>query len=117
MSQGKTIAVINISGTADGKAVRRVTDEIKKFAPQLSFLGISEDVEKLKISVFAYVTEDAQKLGLRADEWITAAMKSTSGKGGGKSGSAQGSIANDSPKTMDLVVSQSNQYIVGKELK
>ncbi len=111
MSSGRKVAVLNIAGIgSDGKAIKRATDEIKKVAPQLSFLGISEDDDK-KLTIFAHVTDEAQRSGLNANEWISAAMKTTSGRGGGKASSAQGSIPSTNLDTSRLVLLQSKEFI------
>lgn len=99
---------------SDGKAIKRATDEIKKIAPELSFLGISEDEDK-KLTIFAHVTEKAQQSGLSANEWVMAAMNSTSGRGGGKGAAAQGSITNVTSSIVELVDIQSKTFVKDRE--
>ena len=57
----------------------------------VSFLVISVEAEK--INAFAFVTDEAQTQGLKANSWITATLSSLGGRGGGKAGQAQGSAA------------------------
>lgn len=66
-------------------------------APEMSYLCIStsteegEEEEDKKVTLFAQCNEAAQQRGLRANEWLSAALSSVGGKGGGKAGMAQGS--------------------------
>lgn len=71
-------------------------------APELSYLCIitPSDPEGAadtgdKISMVAHCSEAAQQRGLRANEWVSAALDSVGGKSGGKAGMAQGSAVAD----------------------
>lgn len=59
----------------------------------MSYLCISASEEEGKVTLFAQCSEAAQQRGLRANEWVGAALASVGGKGGGKAGMAQGSAA------------------------
>ena len=52
---------------------------------------ISTSAEEGKVTLFAQCSEAAQQRGLRANDWVSAALSSVGGKGGGKAGMAQGS--------------------------
>lgn len=69
-------------------------------APNLSFLCISPEAEK--VTVFASVTDEQQKMGLKANEWISATLKASGGRGGGKAALAQGSV-NDASKLVQII--------------
>lgn len=64
-----------------------------------------------KVTIFAVVTDDGQKAsGMKANDWISLALRAVGGKGGGKPGLAQGSavIASDS---MDIILKEANKYL------
>jgi len=86
---GTKTAIFNMNIGSDAKAIKRAIDEISKVSKDLSFLCISADEEK--ITVFAKVTDEAQKTGLKANEWVSTALVACGGRGGGKPGMAQGS--------------------------
>lgn len=60
----------------------------KQTAPEMSYLLVSSDGDK--VSVFAHSVDAA----LKANEWVTAALRDVpGGRGGGKANTAQGSAA------------------------
>jgi alanyl-tRNA synthetase len=48
---------------------------------------------------------------LKANEWFYFALTSIGGKGGGKPGLAQGSVANSSEDQLDIILDQSNDFV------
>ena len=92
VSADKNVMVLNVDIGADSKASQRIVNAIKKAAPQLAFIGLSEEEMGSggKIMAFAIVPEDLIDAGLKADEWVRAALEPCGGRGGGKPGNAQG---------------------------
>ena len=109
-SRGAKSAVLQVNIGSDSKAIKRAIDEIKKTAPDLSFLCIASEVDKL--TVFAVVTDAAQTAGLKANEWVTASIAACGGRGGGKPGMAQGSTAEASK--LNLVLSDATKFASSK---
>lgn len=108
VASGKKIAVLTLNIGSDSKAIKRAVEEFKKVAKDLSFLVVS--AEESKLTVFAYVTEEAQKnMKLSANEWINNTLKAVGGKGGGKSGSAQGSCSDVSK--LSIIVEESRDFL------
>lgn len=56
-------------------------------------MGLSYETESYstKITAFALTTDEAQKSGLQANEWVNACLSDLGGRGGGKGALAQGS--------------------------
>ena len=108
-SSGVKTAVLRIAPNLDGKAIKRIVEEVAKTAPELSFLGVCEEQEK--VNVFAHVTAEAQQSGLTANAWLTATLQSTGGRGGGRAASAQGSAPLTSAGVVDQIVSQGNAFV------
>ena len=114
-------AVLSVAVGSDSKAIKRAVEEIKRAAPGLSFLCLSREPQDAsttaaasggegiasagasgdsgKLTVFCFVSDAAQRsrdeggLGLKANEWLSAALGAVGGRGGGKAGLAQGSVA------------------------
>lgn len=79
-----------------------MTDEVRKVtADGLSFLLLFKDVENSKTAVFAFANDEAQKNGLKANEWVNKALEAVGGRGGGKTNAAQGSV-NDISKVDEI---------------
>ena len=93
VAKGDTTAVFHMEIGSYAKAIKRATEEIKKVAPGLSFLGLSyeSEGETLKITGFSSVTDTAQASGLKANDWVSAVLVPLGGRGGGRPNSAQGS--------------------------
>lgn len=90
---GKRVIVMNLNILADSKASQQVRNEVKKVAPEVAFLGISEEDPGSggKLMAFASVPESIiESAGLKANEWVLAALKVCEGRGGGKPDNAQG---------------------------
>jgi len=92
LTSNKQILVLKVDIGADSKASQRVMNAVKDLAPQIAFLGLSEEEPGSggKIMAFAFVPDALVASGLNADEWVRAALKSCNGRGGGKPSSAQG---------------------------
>lgn len=105
---GTKVAVLQMNIGSDAKAIKRAMDEIRKVAEGLSFMGVAPESDK--ITVFAVVTDQAQAAGLRANEWVAAAVASCGGRGGGKPGMAQGSTPESSK--VDVVLRDANTHII-----
>lgn len=88
---GKTL-VMNVDIGADSKASQMISNAVKKMAPELAFLGVSEEEQGSngKVLAFALVPDSAIELGLKADEWIKTTLEVCGGRGGGKAENAQG---------------------------
>ena len=49
--------------------------------------------------------------GLKANEWVSNTLKAVGGRGGGKPGQAQGSIAATAPEVAQTLLHEANQYM------
>ena len=78
---------------ADAKASQSIANEVKKLAPELAFMGLSEEETGSggKVLCFTSVPDSLiEKFGLKADEWVGNTLESIGGRGGGKPSNAQG---------------------------
>jgi len=85
--------VLNVDIGADSKASQRVMNTVKSEAPELAFMGVSEEEPGSggKVLAFAFVPDSlVESTGLKANEWIEASLEKVGGRGGGKPGNAQG---------------------------
>lgn len=80
--------VLKLDIGSDASIIKLATEEIRKAAPGVAFLGVSADDEKL--SCFAFVPDELTE-SLKANDWVTKTLTSCGGKGGGRPGNAQGS--------------------------
>eukprot|EP00566_Odontella_aurita_P003068 CAMPEP_0113572362 /NCGR_PEP_ID=MMETSP0015_2-20120614/26048_1 /TAXON_ID=2838 /ORGANISM="Odontella" /LENGTH=1024 /DNA_ID=CAMNT_0000475377 /DNA_START=124 /DNA_END=3198 /DNA_ORIENTATION=- /assembly_acc=CAM_ASM_000160 len=89
---GKTALVLEVDIGADSKASQKVLNAAKKLAPDMAFMGLSEEENGSggKLACFAAVPEAMAEGGFRADEWVRSALGVCGGRGGGKPDSAQG---------------------------
>jgi alanyl-tRNA synthetase len=71
-------------------------------APELSFLCISAGDDK--VTVFCQCTAAAQQAGLSANAWVSTVLATAGGRGGGKPGSAQGSVVVPAGTSVDSLV-------------
>ena len=92
---------------SDTKAIKWAVEEMKKVHPDYSFMGISRENDKL--TVFAFVSDAAQRKGMNAHEWVLAVVRACGGKGGGKAALAQGSFSD--PSQAKLVLEEANEYL------
>jgi alanyl-tRNA synthetase len=93
--------VTTVDVQADTKTAQKITNAVKKIAPKLPFLAISEEEPGSggKVLAFAIVPDDVvTSCRLQADDWVRAALGSCSGRGGGKPNSAQA----QAPTCVDL---------------
>jgi alanyl-tRNA synthetase len=77
---------------ADAKASQTIINTVKDLAPDMAFLGVSEEVPGSggKVLAFAVVPDAVTtSSGLQAEGWVLAALQSCNGRGGGRSGTAQ----------------------------
>jgi alanyl-tRNA synthetase len=89
----KQILVLNVDIGADAKASQLVMNTVREIAPDMAFLGLSEEEPGSggKIMAFACVPDAlVDSAAFKADEWIRATLESCGGRGGGKPGNAQG---------------------------
>lgn len=92
LASNKQVLVFNVDIGADSKASQRVMNTVQDLAPDLAFLGLSEEEPGSggKLLAFASVPDSLIDSGLNADEWVRSALESCGGRGGGKPGNAQG---------------------------
>ncbi len=92
VDQGVRTLVLNIDIGADSKASQKVINAVKKIAPGIAFMGLSEEEPGSggKIMAFAIVPDSLVASGLKADEWVRSALDACGGRGGGKPENAQG---------------------------
>lgn len=84
--------VTTVDVQADTKVSLKISNAVKKIAPNLPFLAISEEEPGTggKVLAFAIVPDGVvTSCGLQADDWVRAALESCSGRGGGKPNGAQ----------------------------
>lgn len=91
VAEGKQSMVASVDIGADSKASQRVMKTVQGIAPDMAFLGVTEEEPGSggKLMAFAIVP-DALTDSLKANEWVLAALEPAGGRGGGKPGSAQG---------------------------
>jgi len=106
---GTKTAVLKMDIGSDAKAIKRAMDEIKKVAEDMSYLGVAAEADK--ITVFAVVSDEAQKAGIKANDWVTAAISSYGGRGGGRPGMAQGSTPEASDAALQGVLESARKYL------
>lgn len=92
VDNGEKTLVLNIDIRADSKASQKVINAVKKIAPDMAFMGLSEEEPGSggKVMAFALVPDALVAAGLQADEWVRSALESCGGRGGGKPENAQG---------------------------
>jgi alanyl-tRNA synthetase len=101
VANGQKILVMNVDIGADGKASQKIINAVKKIAPEMAFLGLSEEEQGSggKLMAFALVPDSLIETGLKADEWIRGTLEVCGGRGGGRPQNAQG----QSPECSDVV--------------
>jgi len=92
LSENIRALVLNVDIGADSKASQQVINAVKKIAPDMAFMGLSEEEPGSggKLMAFALVPESLVESGLKADEWVKASLEVCDGRGGGRPGNAQG---------------------------
>ena len=88
----KDSLVMNVDIGAESKASQTVMNTIKSIAPDLAFMGISEEEMGSggKVLCFAVVPPSLNEQGLNANEWVKETLATVGGRGGGKPVNAQG---------------------------
>lgn len=112
LADGKKSLVLNLDIGADSKASQKVIKAVQKIAPELAFMGVSEEEVGSggKVLCFAIVPDVLmEETGLKANEWLKDVLDSVGGRGGGKPGSAQGQVpqCND----IDEVIAKAESYM------
>jgi alanyl-tRNA synthetase len=92
IADGKKSMVVAVDIGADSKASQRVMKTVQSVAPDMAFLGVTEEEPGSggKIMAFAIVPDSLVDAGFKANEWVLAALETAGGRGGGKPGNAQG---------------------------
>eukprot|EP00978_Attheya_sp_CCMP212_P042073 scaffold250627_cov46-Attheya_sp.AAC.4 len=114
MAENKRVLVLNVDIGADSKASQKVMNAVKKTAPDMAFMGISEEEMGTggKVMAFCIVPDAILGDGLNANEWVKAALESCGGRGGGKPGSAQGQAGECSD--IEAVLAEANSFATEK---
>jgi alanyl-tRNA synthetase len=92
LAANEPFLVWNVDIGADAKASQTIINAVKDLAPDMAFLGVSEEVPGTggKVLAFAVVPDAVTtSSGLEAQEWVLAALQGCNGRGGGRSGTAQ----------------------------
>lgn len=110
VDEGATSLVLNVDIAADSKASQKVMNTVKSIAPNMAFMGISEEEKGSggKVLVFAVVPDSLIESGLKANEWVSATLEVVGGRGGGKPGNAQGQAANCD--NIEEIIGASNSF-------
>ena len=92
VAAGEKTLVLDVDIGADGKASQKVINAVKKIAPEMAFMGLSEEEAGSggKLMAFALVPDSLVAAGLKADEWVRGTLEVCGGRGGGRPGNAQG---------------------------
>lgn len=111
---GQSTLAMEVAIGNDSKAVKKIISAVQAAKPPVSFLGLSagREADGGRLLCFTVVSEDAIAKGLRADEWLAAAMEACGGRGGGKPNAAQGQ-APDSTRLKEALEA-ANRYAEGK---
>jgi alanyl-tRNA synthetase len=105
---GTKSGIFRLNIGSDAKAIKRAIDSIKKVAPELSFMCVSTETDKL--TCFAVISEvkDADNR-IRANEWVARAVEACGGRGGGRESQAQGSVGDASK--IDVLLKAAETYV------
>jgi alanyl-tRNA synthetase len=92
VEEGAKSLVLDVDIGADSKASQKVMNAVKSIAPDMAFMGISEEEVGSggKVLAFAVVPDALVDTGFKADDWVRAALAVAGGRGGGRPGNAQG---------------------------
>eukprot|EP00584_Thalassiosira_punctigera_P009395 CAMPEP_0172543494 /NCGR_PEP_ID=MMETSP1067-20121228/13874_1 /TAXON_ID=265564 ORGANISM="Thalassiosira punctigera, Strain Tpunct2005C2" /NCGR_SAMPLE_ID=MMETSP1067 /ASSEMBLY_ACC=CAM_ASM_000444 /LENGTH=979 /DNA_ID=CAMNT_0013329921 /DNA_START=178 /DNA_END=3113 /DNA_ORIENTATION=- len=97
LADGNRSLVLDLDIGADSKASQKVIKAVQKMAPDLAFLGVSEEEAGSggRALCFAIVPKVLmEETGLKANVWLKDVLDFAGGRGGGKPGSAQGQVPN-----------------------
>lgn len=114
VADGKSSLVLNLDIGADSKASQKVIKAVQKIAPEIAFMGISEEEQGSggKLLCFAIVPESLLKSsGLNAGDWVKDVLSTVGGRGGGKPGSAQGQAP--SCDDVDALIAKAESFAEG----
>lgn len=103
-SEGKKAAVFRLDIGSDAKAIKRAIDSIKAVAPELSFMCVSTETDK----VTCFAVRSPSGGSLKANEWVSQAVTVGGGRGGGRDSQAQGSISD--PSKVDALIKEAEKY-------
>merc|ERR1712127_1047321 len=112
LADGKKSLVLNLDIGADSKASQKVIKAVQKIAPELAFMGVSEEEpgSGCKALCFAIVPDALMKeTGLKANVWLKQVLDSVGGRGGGKPGSAQGQVP--SCDDVDAIIAKARSFV------
>ena len=114
IADGKNCLVLNVDIGADSKASQRIMNEVKKIAPDLAFLGVSEEEPGSggKLLAFSLVPDALVDAGLKADEWIRSTLEACGGRGGGRPTNAQGQAPQC--ENVDGAIAAANEFAATK---
>lgn len=116
VADGETkFMVMNVDIGADSKASQKIMNAAKAIAPDMAFMGISEEEEGSggKLMAFTIVPETlVDEFGLKADEWIRETLIVCGGRGGGKPSNAQGQAKECAD--VQAVVNAANEFVAAK---
>lgn len=106
--------VLSVDIGADSKASQKVMNAAKSIAPEMAFMGLSEEEEGSggKLLAFASVPDALVESGLKADEWVRATLEVCGGRGGGRPSNAQGQAPECS--NVDEVIAASEKFVADK---
>lgn len=114
VDNGAKSLVLNVDIGADSKSSQKVMNAAQKIAPDMAFMGLSEEEQGSggKLLAFAIVPEALIESGLKADEWIRATLEVCGGRGGGRPTNAQGQAPNCDD--VDAVMAASEKFVAEK---
>ncbi len=109
-ASGNNILVVYTDIGGDAKASQRIINAVKELAPDMAFMGISEEEPGSggKLLCYAVVPDSMVVNGFRADQWVQAALATCDGRGGGKANNAQGQAK--ACKDINQVISEGYAY-------
>jgi alanyl-tRNA synthetase len=106
--------VLNVDIGADSKASQKVMKAVQSIAPDMAFMGLSEEEVGSggRLLAFAVVPGSLTEAGFKADEWIRSTLEACGGRGGGTPSSAQGQAKEC--KNVDQVLVAANSFAENK---
>ncbi|KAG7367905.1 alanyl-tRNA synthetase [Nitzschia inconspicua] len=114
LSENVRALVLQVDIGADSKASQQVINAVKKIAPEMAFMGLSEEEpgSGAKLLAFSVVPESLIEGGLKADEWVRKTLEVCGGRGGGKAENAQGQASTCSD--IETVVTAAKDFAESK---
>lgn len=116
VEEGATSLVLNVDIGADSKASQKIMKAAQTIAPNMAFMGLSEEEQGSggKLMAFALVPEALVESGLKSDEWVRATLEVCGGRGGGRPASAQGQAPQCDD--VDAVIAASKKFVSEKTI-